>query len=111
MGRYLRIHLFITNRLDETLVVEKITVRQPRDARIATGRVNKIGRAEPQRGESASLVPNLELRAFGSSWDSPLSRLAPSLVTTSLLRPAQPCKFFLGISNYLFQKPRKYTLA
>jgi hypothetical protein len=38
LGALLKLHLKITNRLDETLVIDKISVTKPRDARLSQGK-------------------------------------------------------------------------
>jgi hypothetical protein len=53
IGPYLFVELSVTNRLDETLLVERATVRKPRGAPIAIARRVR-DRVVPERGAASS---------------------------------------------------------
>jgi hypothetical protein len=77
-GDFLKIKLWVVNRLDETLIVEKILIKSPPKSRISMGDCDigggrYQGEAAPKLGETNFVLPNAIVHEKGA-----ISNIAPS---------------------------------
>jgi hypothetical protein len=98
VGRYVFLRLTPSNRLDETLVTDRVTITRPKGARLSLGGLQKTSYASddrlPEKGASNVATTTEEIAPYGSFWDAPM-RKATHLVgrTQAVLSAAYASPF------------------